>query len=97
MRPVGEWDLVFDAGWHRWLPLANALPAMVAAALLFGVKSLRSTLGGFAIGSAALMAQIAILGDVATPFGSFATKLWLAANVVVCLWIARLVLDKKQA
>jgi serine protease len=96
MRPVGEWDLVFDAGWHRWLPLANALPVMAAAALLFGVKSLRSTLGGFAIGSAALMAQIAILGDVATPFGSVATKLWLAANVVVCLWIARLVLDQKK-
>jgi serine protease len=97
MRPVGEWDVVFDAGWHRWLPLANALPAMVAAALLFGIKSLRSTLGGFAIGSAALMAEIAILGDVATPFGFVATKLWLAANVMVCLWIARLVLDKKLA
>ncbi len=97
MRPLGEWDLVFDAGWHRWLPLASALPAVVSTALLFGVKSLRSTLGGFALGTAALLAQIAVLGDVATPFGSFATKLWLGANVMVCLWIARLVLDRKKA
>jgi serine protease len=97
MRPLGEWDVVLDATWHRWLPLASALPAMAATALFFGVKSLRSTLGGFALGSAALMAQIAVLGDVATPFGWFLTKVWLAANVMVCLWIARLVLDQKKA
>jgi hypothetical protein len=97
MRPLGEWDVVFDASWHRWLPLASALPAVVATALLYGVKSLRSTLGGLALGGAALMAQIAVLGDVTTPFGWVLTKLWLAANVMVCLWIARLVLDQKKA
>jgi len=97
MRPLGEWDLVLDASWHRWLPLASAMPAVVATALMYGFKSLRSTLGGFALGSAALMAQIAVLGDVTTPFGWVATKLWLAANVMVCLWIARIVLDKKKA
>jgi serine protease len=97
MRPLGEWDLVLDAGWHRWLPLASALPAVVATALLFGVKSLRTTLGGFALGSAALLTQIAIAGDVATPFGSLMTRLWLGANVVLCLWLARFVLDQKKA
>jgi serine protease len=96
MRPFGEWDLVFDAGLHRWLPLANALPVLVAAALLFGVKRLRSTLGGFALGSAALLSEMALLGDVATPFGSLLTKLWLIANVALCLWIARVALDRKE-
>jgi serine protease len=96
MRPLGEWDLVFDANLHRWLPLASALPAVVGTALLYGVKSLRSTLGGFALGSAALMAEIAVLGDVTTPFGWLATRLWLVANALVCIWIARVVLDQKK-
>jgi serine protease len=97
MRPFGEWDVIFDASWHRWLPLANALPALVATALLFGFKRLRSTLGGFALGSAALLAEMAILGDVATPFGSVMTRIWLVANIALCLWIARFGLDKKRA
>jgi hypothetical protein len=97
MRPFGEWDVVLDAGFHRWLPLANALPVLVATALLFGVKSLRGALGGFALGSAALLAAMAVQGDVATPFGWLLTKLWLAANVMACMWIARLTLDRKKA
>jgi serine protease len=97
MRPFGEWDLVSDAGLHKWLPLANALPALVATAFLFGVKRLRPTLGGFALGSAALLVQIAVSGDVASPFGLFATRLWLFANVGLCLWIARFGLDGKRA
>jgi serine protease len=96
MRPFGEWDLVFDAGLHRWLPLANALPVLAATVLLFGLKKLRPTLGGFALGNAALLTQMALLADVATPFGSFLTRLWLAANVALCLWIARVALDRKR-
>jgi serine protease len=61
------------------------------------VKRLRSALGGFALGSAALLSEMALLGDVATPFGSLLTKLWLIANVAVCLWIARVGLDRKKA
>jgi hypothetical protein len=97
MRPVGEWDLVFDAGLHKWLPLASALPAVVATAVLYGMKSLRATLGGFALGSAALMTQLAWAGDVGTPFGATLTRIWLAGNVALCLWLARVVLDHKRA
>jgi serine protease len=97
MRPFGEWDLIVDAGWHRFLPLANALPAIGLAVLFFGAKRLRSTIGGFALGSAALMTQLAIFADVATPFGSFTTRIWLAVNCLVCLWLARVTLDKKRA
>ncbi|MEO6421094.1 MAG: hypothetical protein ABIP39_16900, partial [Polyangiaceae bacterium] len=97
MRPFGEWDILYDAGIHRWLPLASALPVMFVTAFLFGVKRLRPTLGGFAIGSAALLAQLAYSADVAFPLGSFTLRLWMVANALVCLWIARLALDGKHA
>jgi serine protease len=97
LRPFGEWDLVLDAGLHRWLPLANALPVVALTVLLFGVKRLRPTIGGFALGVSALLTQLAVQGDVATPFGSLLTRLWLVANVALCLWIARFALDGKRA
>ncbi|MEO7112172.1 MAG: S8 family peptidase, partial [Polyangiaceae bacterium] len=58
MRPVGEWDLVFNAGIHRYLILASALPSFAFLALLFGAKKMRGLLGGFAVGAAALLTQI---------------------------------------
>ena len=97
MRPFGEWDILYNASLHRFLPLANALPVLAFAALFFGSKKLRPTLGGFAIGSAALLTQLAISGDVAFAFGPMALKLWTVANALVCLWIARLALDSKRA
>ena len=97
MRPFGEWDLLYDAGLHRWLPLASAIPAMALAALFFGSRKLRPALGGFAVGTAALLTQLAISGDVAFALGSLAMKLWVVGNALVCLWIARLALDGKRA
>jgi serine protease len=96
MRPLGEWDVLLDAGLHRWLPLANAVPVVLLTILAFGVRRIRPTIGGFALGVSALLAQLAVQGDVATPFGSLATRLWLVANVLLCLWIARLALDGKR-
>jgi len=97
MRPFGEWDLVFSAGFHRWLPLANALPTVALTALLFGVKRLRPIVGGFALGTAALLVQLAWSAEVATPFGSLVMRLWTIANALLCLWIARLALDQKAS
>ena len=97
MRPFGEWDILYNAGLHRWLPLASALPVMAMAALFFGSKKLRPVLGGFAVGTAALLVQLAISGDVAFAFGGMAMKLWVVGNAMVCLWIARLALDGKKA
>ncbi len=95
MRPIAEWDLVMSAGWHRFLPLANAVPAIVAALLLFGSKKSRPTVGGLALGCAAVCAQIAFSGDVAFFAGGFALRVWMVLNVVACAWIARLALDKR--
>jgi len=97
MRPFGEWDLVFDAGLHKWLPLANALPAIALASIFFGVPRLRSWLGGFALGSAALLVQLAWAAEVSTPFGSLGLRAWTVLNALVCLFLARLALDRRSA
>ncbi len=94
-RPFAEWDLLLDAHLHRFLPLANALPAMGLTALLFGVARVRGLLGGFALGSAALLTELAVRGAVATPVGPFFTRVWLVANALLCLAIARFTLDRK--
>jgi serine protease len=95
MRPFGEWDLLFDAGLHKWLPLANALPVVALAGIGFGMPRLRSFLGGFALGMAALLLQLAWSAEVATPFGSTGLRLWTIANMAVCLFVSRLALDKR--
>jgi len=101
-RPLGEWDVGWSAGLHRWLPLANALPVVGVTALLFGVKRLRPTLGGFALGTAALLCQLAVSLDVTMPLGPLgplgplATRAWLVANAGVCLWLARVSLEAER-
>ena len=97
MRPFGEWDLVWSAGLHRWLPLANALPAVVLAALFFGVKRVRPFVGGFAVGSAALLAQLAASAEIAAPFGSTAMRAWTIVNALVCVFVARYALDRRTS
>lgn len=95
-RPLGEWDLLFSAGLHRFLPLASAAPAMVGALLLFGSKRLRPFVGGIALGSAALLGQLAWSGETAFAFGgTFGMRAFAAVNALVCLWIGRMALDKK--
>lgn len=98
MRPLAEWDAVLaGAEWHRWLPLANAGVVVGLVGLGFGRKSLRSTVGGIALGVAAYLAATAWMGDTAGPFGTFALRGWTIANALVCLWIARIGIDSKNA
>jgi serine protease len=95
-RPFGEWDIALGPAVHRWLPLAGALPVLLAAAVLFGVKRLRPAIGGFALGTAALATQMAISNDVAFGLGSWGMRLYALASVAVCFWIARIALDAKR-
>ena len=97
MRPIGEWDLLFAPALHKWLLFSSAAPVMVLTALLFGARSARRFTGGLAVGTAALLAQLAFSGEVAYAFGPFAMRLWVVANALVCLWIARIALDAKKA
>lgn len=97
VRPFGEWDLAWGVSWHRFLPLANALWVVAAAALFFGVRRLRPLVGGFAVGMAALLVQMAYSADVQFVGGAFVLRLWTLTNALVCLWIARLSLDVREA
>jgi serine protease len=93
-RPLGEWDLLLGAGLHRFLVFANAGPALAATLLFFGSKRLRPLVGGVAIGSAALLAQLAFSGETSFVLGLFAMRVWTVLNAALCLWVARLALDK---
>ncbi len=95
MRPLGEWDLLLGAGAHRFMLLASAGPALLGAALFFASKRLRPALGGFALGAAALLAQVAFTADSAFVLGSVGLRIFAVANAAVCVWLARLALDRK--
>jgi len=96
-RPFAEWDVGWSAAVHRWLPLANALPAGIALALLFGVRRARGVLGGLALGTVAVLLQLAVSLDVTMPVGALATRLWLVANAGLCLWFARVSLQAEKS
>jgi serine protease len=94
MRPLGEWDLVLAGpGLHRWWILASAFPAVALTALGFKNRRLRPVIGGFAAGSAALLLQLAWSGDAAFVAGLGPSRIWALANVLVCVWIARVGLE----
>jgi serine protease len=98
MRPLGEWDaIVFGAGMHRWLLLASALPSIALSAIGFASRRLRPLIGGVALGSAALLSQMAWSADVAFVGGALLARAWAIGNALVCLWIARVALDAKRA
>ncbi len=94
-RPFGEWDILLDAGLHRFLPLANALPVLGLAAVGFGHKGVRPFLGGFALGMGALLFSLAWSADVAMPIGSLGLRAWTVANALICMFVARLALDSR--
>jgi hypothetical protein len=62
---------------------------------LFGFSSrrVRPFLGGVALGTVALLAQMVWSGDVAFVAGVFGGRVWGVLNVAICLWLARLALD----
>jgi serine protease len=96
-RPLGEWDLVLlGAGWHRWLLLASALPAIGLSMLGFASSKARPFIGGLALGTAALCAQMAWSGDAAYALGGFLGRIWAVGSIFVCLWLARAALDAKK-
>ncbi|MBX3228186.1 MAG: peptidase S8 [Labilithrix sp.] len=97
MKPLGEWTLLLSPAIHKWLPLASALPVFALTALMFGNKHLRPVIGGLALGTAALCAQIGISGETWFAMGPFMLRVWCAVNVVLCMALARLALDAKKA
>lgn len=76
--------------------LSAAVPAGLAAILL-GYKPLRSTLAGLSLGYAALLAHGAIVLPTLVsglPGGPVVDRLWLGANALLALWLARAISRK---
>ena len=95
-RPLGEWDLTLvGAGLHRWLLLASALPALLLAVLGFASRRVRPLIGGIALGTAALLVQMAWAGDVAFVGGALLLRIWTVTNALACLWLARTALEAR--
>lgn len=95
MRPIGEWDILLSANIHRYLPLVNALPAVILTGLLFRFERVRPLIGGVALGTVALLLQLLWSADVITVFGATLGRVWMVANVVLCLWISRISLEQQ--
>jgi serine protease len=95
MRPFGEWDIaLWGAASHRWLLMASAFPVLALTALGFSNRLVRPAIGGVALGAAAFLAQTAWSGDVAFVGGALLARGWAVANALVCLWIARVGLER---
>jgi len=97
MRPFGEWDILLAPNLHRWLILASAMPAFLLTTVFFNHKRLRPFVGGFALGTAALLTQTGIAGETFFALGPFALRVFCALNVAACLWVARMSLDSKRS
>lgn len=94
MHPLGEWDIPFSAGLHKFMPLANALPVVASVGLL-GIGRMRHVVVGFALGTAAYLLQNAYSLDTLFVFGSTALRAFALANVAVVLWVAKTALRTK--
>lgn len=96
-RPLGEAYLPFSVGYHKYLPLANALLPFGLIVLGYHNRLLRVFTGGFAIGMAALLCQMFYSNDITFALGgSVGLRVWCAINAVLCLWCAKKVLIKDQ-
>jgi serine protease len=91
-----SWDLsVLGPAGHGNAVFFSALVPLVLLAIGYGVPKARAPLAGLAVGVAAHLAFFAAvpLTEVHAMFG-IGTTLWLAANALVCLALARLALRR---
>lgn len=97
MRPIAEWDTVLlGMGWHRWLSFANAGVVLGLVGLGFGRRFLRGPVAGFAMGTAAYLLTELALRTAYAPLGGVLYTGWVLANVTVCLWVARIGVDRTR-
>ena len=89
-RPLADLDLYVGASLHKMLPLANVLVPVALSALTFHSKRLRPFVAGIAVGTAAYLGSVAVLGESQGPFGSVAMAGWCALNAIGCLAVGRL-------
>jgi serine protease len=96
-RGLPSWDLALLGPAAHGSPLFfSALAPLALLALGYGVRQLRPALAGVAVGVAAHLAFFAVvpLVTIQVPAVLGAPTLWLAANAVACLTLARLALRR---
>lgn len=97
MRPMAAWDgVLLGMGWHRWLVFANAGVVLGFVGLGFGRRFLRGPVAGVAMGTAAYLLAELLLGTAYPPLGRLLYAGWVIANVTVCLWVARIGVDRSR-
>jgi hypothetical protein len=72
------------------------LPAFALASVAFSQPRVRPFIGGLALGSAALIAELAFMGDSAFVGGLFLLRIFALANAAACLWLGRIALETKR-
>lgn len=98
MRPLAGWDLILlGSTAHRWLLFANAGVVMLLVGVGFGRRWLRGTIGGVAAGVSAYLLAEVYLGAAFAPLGRAFYLAWALSNAALCLWVARIGLDRKTA
>ena len=96
-RPLVEWDLLLGSSIHRLLPLANIALPLLFSALLLRRKGAAPWLAGLALGTAAYLVSVMVLGQLSTPFGAVLTTIWCAINALACLFLGSLLLRQRTA
>lgn len=95
-RPLGDWSQLLGVGVHKWLPFANAALPLLLVGILFSRPSLRAPVGGFALGTAAFLLGTLATGYHRAPLGALLGFVWMTLNALICLWIARIGLDRES-
>lgn len=97
-RPFADMDLMLvGQSLHRWLPLATVLVPFALTTICLGHRTLRQMVAGLSVGTAAYLAAAIYLNENVSPLGHAATVIWMAANAVGCLWVARQNLDTSSS
>ncbi len=96
-RPIPEWDLLIGVSVHRWLPLAHFFVPLAMSALFYSFKRARPWIAGTAIGTAAYLASVPLLGLATSDAWSRGLlSVWALLNMAGCVWLAALNLDERE-
>jgi serine protease len=94
-RPVAEWDMLADIGFHKFAVYLTGLVPVLGTMLFFGSKKLRPIVGGASLGTAALAASLVFSPDVASFGGSTLLRVAMVVTVMVSYFLAKSNLSAK--
>jgi serine protease len=95
-RPIADWDLMVGASVHQFLPLANVLFPLGAAAVLLRLKGAKPWLAGLAVGTAGYLAATLLLGHHTSPLGWALTLVWCGLNALACVYVGALLIARER-